>query len=383
MRVSSGLIRLPVLGAILALAGCGGGGTASPPEYPATDTEVAQPIEQTSTGTGQEPMQPTEPPAPPVQVVAADHTPIEGRTPTVRIQAPRNNQTIRTGDVNLRLQVRNWELGPEPGNHVHVIVDNEPYIAVRDVRRPINLNALVRDNLGHELEPGTHVVRVFPSRPHHESVKDPGAFATVTFNYQQATEGFELDAAAPLLTFSRPKGCNPAGERILLDFFVTNVDALAAGGTRVHYAIDNRVQGDIVEWKPHYIENLQPGEHQIRLSLVDGDGQPIAGMFNDTTRQFTVQAQCPEAHHAEPAEAEHGAQGAGGRAGAPGQQRTETGRAGAPGQTGNTPGQQQAPGQQPQAPAQGQGAGQQQAPGQQGAQPGRGQGRQQAPGQQQ
>src|SRR5262249_13528691 len=159
---------------------------------------------------------------------------------------------IASGPVNVRVTLRNWVLAADPGNHVHFIVDNEPYIAVRDVSHPVDLAALVHDNLGHDLAPGTHVLRIFPSRGQHESVKDAHAFASVTFVYGQPTAGFTFDAHAPLLTYSRPKGCNVSGSRVLLDFFLTNVPALAADGTRVHYTIDGSTSGDIVVWQPHF-----------------------------------------------------------------------------------------------------------------------------------
>ncbi len=230
------------------------------------------------------------PPSGPVRVVAGERTPVEGGNPQVRILAPRNGQRLASGPVSLRLQVRNWELQPEPGQHVHVIVDNEPYIAVRDVRQPLNLSELVQRELGHELAEGTHVVRVFPSRAHHESIKTQGAFATVMFHYVSPTPNFTFDARAPLLTYSRPKGCNPVGERILLDFFVSNVE-LAADGARVHYEI-GRARGDITSWVPHYIEGLRAGAHSVHLTLVGADGTPIAGPFNDTTREIRVAQSC-------------------------------------------------------------------------------------------
>jgi hypothetical protein len=231
-----------------------------------------------------------EPSPAPIRLVAGEHTPIEGASPTLRILAPRNGARLASGPVSLRLQLRNWPLAPDPGQHVHVILDNEPYIAVRDVSRPLDLSALVQENLHHEIAPGTHVVRVFPSRAHHESVKSAAAFASVVFHVGEPTEGSTFDPAAPLLTFSRPKGCNPSGERVLLDFFLTNVDL--ASGMRVHYQID-RIQGDITDWVPHWIENLRDGEHSVRLTLVDGNGQPVPGPFNDTTRTFQVAAACP------------------------------------------------------------------------------------------
>lgn len=231
-------------------------------------------------------------PSPPVRVIAGASSPIEGATPTVRITAPRNNQRIARGDVMLRVQVQSWELEPEPGRHVHVIVDDEPYIAVRDVSQPINLSELVQESLGHPLAEGTHVVRVFPSRGHHESVKQAGAFASVVFHVGQPTEGFTFDERAPLLTYSRPKDCNPADERILLDFFLSNVE-LAEDGNRVRYDIDaGAVTGDITTWVPHWIENLPVGEHTVQLTLVNAQGEPLPGPFNDTTRTIQVSERC-------------------------------------------------------------------------------------------
>ncbi|HEY8432336.1 MAG TPA: hypothetical protein VIL20_28380 [Sandaracinaceae bacterium] len=278
------------LGALCLAAGCGG--TDQQPEMPdpsvvdrsADDMGLpeAEPEPETAGGEGA--------PAAPVRVVAGERTPIEGAAPTIRITAPRNGQRIARGDVMLRLTLRNWPLEPEPGRHVHVIVDNEPYIAVRDVSQPINLNQLVQQNLGHELAQGTHVVRVFPSRGHHESVKTDGAFAVVVFHYGAPTEGFSFDPSAPLLTYSRPKGCNPAGERVLLDFYLSNVE-LSRDGHRVRYEIDGE-GGEITEWVPHWIENLPIGEHTIRLTLVDAQGQGVPGPFNDTTRTITIAESC-------------------------------------------------------------------------------------------
>ena len=232
----------------------------------------------------------SEPPTAPVQVVAGESTPIEGGDPQLTILAPRNDQVV-AGDVTLRIRLRNWDLQPAPGSHVHVIVDNEPYIAVRDVSGPINLTELVHNELGHDLAAGTHVVRVFPSRGHHESVKRPGAFAVVVFHAGTRTAGFSFDAHAPLLTYSRPKGCNVSGERILLDFYVSNTQ-LSDSGSHVHYSIDDAIEGDITNWVPHWIEGLPSQQHTLHLTLTNAAGEPIPGPFNDTTRTFTVAASC-------------------------------------------------------------------------------------------
>jgi hypothetical protein len=283
------------LGALVAMLMVGCGGSAPRPEpSPARETTAEsergdeRPVRPAPVEV--EPAPPPPPPAP--TVVAGESTPIEGAMPTLRITAPRDGATVRTGDVTVRITLRNWELASPEGPHVHLVLDDEPYIAIRDTSAPIRLNELVQAELGHELAEGTHVLRMFPSRGHHESVKDEGAFATVTFHYRHATEGFAFDASAPLLTYSRPKGCNPLGERVLLDFFVTNT-TLAADGPRVRWSLDG-ASGEMTSWAPHWIENLGAGSHELRLTLVGADGSPLAGPFNDTAHTFTVAEACPE-----------------------------------------------------------------------------------------
>lgn len=294
------VIGSAVISTLALFAACGGSsGGSAPPEYPPTPNgETTVTVEHDDTPPVPPPDQP--PPPPPVQVVAGENTPIEGTLPSLQIQAPRNMAKIARAPVSVRANLRNWSLAPDPGNHVHFIVDNEPYIAVRDLSHPVDLAALVHDNLGHDLAPGTHVLRMFPSRPQHESVKDVHAFAVVQFVYQTPTDGFTFDAHAPMLTYSRPKGCNVSGSRVLLDFFLANVPALSADGFRVHYTIDGSTTGDIASWVPHFIENLPDGEHTVQLTLLGADGNPVAGPFNDTTRTITVAAECPNPHASMP-----------------------------------------------------------------------------------
>lgn len=276
------------------LVACGGE-PPPPPAYPpppeeATQVEVVPP-EEPSEATEPAEEAAAEPGSPPVQVVPAERTPLqEGEKPSLRILAPRNGQRLRPGKLMVRLRVRGWELQPAPGRHVHLILDNEPYWAIRDASKPIDLLALLKER-GKELSEGTHVLRAFPSRHNHESVKEGTPFALVVFHYGKKSEDFAFDPQAPLLTYSRPKGCYPPAERILLDFYVGNAE-LGEGKHRVRYAIDGEVQGEIAQWTPHYIEHLFEGEHTVRLTLIGPDGQPVAGPFNDTERTIRVAQDC-------------------------------------------------------------------------------------------
>jgi hypothetical protein len=292
MRRHLAKFELLTLASALACAACGASTQAAPPAArPAENGEATVEVVRVD----EPPMAEPEPSGPPpITVIAGESSPIDGPMASLLLLSPRPEQVITRGSVTVRATLSDWPLGADPGNHVHFVVDDEPYFAVRDLSGPVDLNTLVQTNLGHALSEGSHVLRIFPSRPHHESVKSGAAFQAVSFAYRTATPGFSFNPSAPLLTYSRPKGCNVLGQRVLLDFFVSNA-ALSAEGFKVRYAIDDTASGEITRWVPHFIENLPEGEHRIRLTLIGADGQPVAGPFNDTTRSFTVAASCAPA----------------------------------------------------------------------------------------
>ncbi len=216
-------------------------------------------------------------------VVVGTITPLPpGLNPRVAITAPRDNATIRTNRVEVRLRVTDWP-APQDGRHIHLILDNDPYQRVNDPSQPVVLENLTE---------GTHVLRAFPGWATHESVKRDGAFALSVFHVGHRTENFAFNRAAPLLTYSRPKGDYNGhdAEHVLLDFYVTNVpgSALSATGHRVRYAIDSSLTGEATAWVPHFIDHLPDGEHHIVLDLLGPDGQPVGGPFNHIDRVIRV-----------------------------------------------------------------------------------------------
>jgi hypothetical protein len=224
----------------------------------------------------------------PVSVTAGTPTPIpEGLHPRVTILAPRNNATVRTNRVEVRLQVRDWP-APQDGRHVHLILDDAPYQRIDNPSQPIPLENLAE---------GTHVLRAFPGWHTHESVKVDGAFAMAVFVVGHPTADFHFDPHAPLLTYSRPKGeYNGAdADRILLDFYVHNIpgNQLSANGFRVRYSIDGSTNGEATAWVPYWIEHLPDGSHTMTLDLLGADGQPAAGPFNHTQHTFSVNRSAP------------------------------------------------------------------------------------------
>lgn len=209
----------------------------------------------------------------------------------VTIVSPREGETLTDRNVSVTLDVKGFETGVQTegaaekgiansakGQHVHIIIDNGPYMACYDVTKPFPIG---------ELDPGTHVIQVFPSRSYHESVKTEGAFAMVTFHVEKATTS-PIVPGEPLLTYSRPKGeyGGDGARRIMVDFYLSNV-SLSEWGTHVRLTVDG-VEKKLTEWTPYYVEGLDAGEHTLKLELLDKDGEPVPGAFNTTERTITV-----------------------------------------------------------------------------------------------
>ncbi|MCA1589188.1 MAG: hypothetical protein LC734_02115 [Acidobacteria bacterium] len=221
------------------------------------------------------------------------------------------------------------------GNHIHVILDNQPYEAYYSLDQPFELR---------NVADGEHTLRVFASRPWHESYKNPETFQMVKFivrnggantnqpattgsgqqmsnvnsntnstakptpegKEMQSTTAGAVDAARPLLTYSRPKGeyKGADADAIMIDFWLTNArfmtDESAGAGrasdeylalpiVRVRYTVDGG--------EPQYIDNMYPiwlsgwtnGKHSLKLELVDQSGNVVDnGGYNSTTREITV-----------------------------------------------------------------------------------------------
>jgi hypothetical protein len=175
------------------------------------------------------------------------------------------------------------------GQHVHVIIDNEPYKA---------MYATEKFNVGHLAE-GAHTLRAFPSRSWHESVKVPAAFVAHTFYVGKKTADSTLIHQQPLLTYSRPKGEYKGDDanRILLDFFISDAE-LGTDKFKVVATIDGSHSDTLTEWAPYFIEGLADGEHTVKLQLLNPSGNPVPGAFNTTERTITVSrgAATPAAH---------------------------------------------------------------------------------------
>ncbi len=235
---------------------------------------------------------PPPPPPPPVSITAGTRRVVPAPTPRVRIVFPANGATVREDHVEVRLAVEHWRNVADAADHrhIHLILDDNPYIRVDD---PTHCGDVC--NLQH-LSEGTHVLRAFPGWDTHESVKTEGAFAMVVFHVGHTTD-IHFNPHAPLLTYSRPKGdyTGPDADNILLDWYLTNIPEHDIGehGFRVRPTIDGTALPELTSWVPYTIHNLQDGDHTIVLDLLDREGHPVPGPFNHAERHIGVHHNAP------------------------------------------------------------------------------------------
>jgi hypothetical protein len=214
--------------------------------------------------------------------------------PAIKIISPKPNEVVNGSDVPLKLELSGDLKGYHPhkdpatgmGNHIHVILDNNAYEAYYDINTPFTVP---------NLAPGQHTIRVFASRPWHESYKNKEAFQMVTFTVvnKQATASSRITVKGnkPLLTYSRPKGeyKGAAADPIMIDFWVANAKLKGQGGNfQVRCTVDGQTM-ILDSWEPIWLSGWTAGKHKIQLELLDGKGQVVDnGGYNNTTREITV-----------------------------------------------------------------------------------------------
>lgn len=255
--------------------------------------------------------------------------------PTLKIVSPAENATINGSTVEVKLDLGGDLKGYMPhkdpatqkGNHIHVILDNQPYEAYYELNQPFELR---------NVSEGKHTLRVFPSRPWHESYKNDGAFQMVTFSVKgggDATKptttntgqtmaspakspaakpenssssptpvregkdyapslGDNIDPKRALLTYSRPKGEYKGEEAdpIMIDFWLSNAKLVGDGGEyRVRYSVDGGEPKTLDKWEPIWLSGWISGKHRLLLELIDASGNVVDnGGYNSTSREITV-----------------------------------------------------------------------------------------------
>jgi hypothetical protein len=218
------------------------------------------------------------------------------KAPTIKITAPTANQVIpadKAGDFEVKLDLKGWEV-PANGNHVHVILDGRPYKRIDDAKAPIKLKDL---DPSYTVGEGEHVMVAFPSRSTHESVKPIGkAVPLAVVPFWVGKKGTATwKPTDPTFVYSRPKGANdgpPPPEGILVDWYLANAELgdgkFSLEATLTGPGLESGKKVTIKSWTPWRIKNVRDGKYTLHMKLLDKDGKPVPGAWNDTTREFTV-----------------------------------------------------------------------------------------------
>ena len=196
------------------------------------------------------------------------------------------------GTMSFSFATSNYELGAQTadavdrgcansgkGQHIHFILNNQPY------------KAHYTGDVVEEVPEGSNTLLAFLSRSYHESVKiGPAAVLTTVVN-GDAGDGPAVDIENDqILFYSRPKGSYKSsdGDKVLLDFYLHNCSL--GDGHRVRATI-NGESHYLNEWAAYFIEGLGVGTHTVRLELVDANGDPVPGAYNDSgDREFSITA---------------------------------------------------------------------------------------------
>jgi hypothetical protein len=230
--------------------------------------------------------------------------------PVLKIVEPAPGATVKGFLVSVKLtlsgDLKGYQTGLNQtgtGNHINVILDNQPYEAYYQLNQPFELR---------NVSAGRHILRVFAARPWQESYKNPEAFAMVAFTVvnaplekppagpqptpegknMAASQAGEIDLNKPLLTYSRPQGeyKDAEADAIMIDFWLSQAQLAGDGGAyRVRYAVDDKEPQFVDKWQPIWLTGWTAGEHKVKLELVDRDGQVVSnGDYNSIERKIMV-----------------------------------------------------------------------------------------------
>jgi hypothetical protein len=243
--------------------------------------------------------------------------------PVLTVESPKEGEVIESSTVKIKVKVggdlKGLKMGKDEsgmGNHVHVILDNQPYAAHYMWDEGFELR---------NVTDGVHTLRMFPSRPWHQSYKNEGAFKMIRFTVRNgkadetkpttdhkgntmadakspekkmegadvaASTAGDVDPSKPLLTYSRPKGeyKGADADAIMIDFWLSNAKLVGDGGEyRVRYTINGGEPKFIDKWAPIWITGWPDGANSVKLELVDKDGKLVEnGGYNSTTREIKI-----------------------------------------------------------------------------------------------
>jgi hypothetical protein len=201
--------------------------------------------------------------------------------------------------VSFNFNVKNYELkaqttdapdklcsNSKDGQHIHFILDNQPYSALYEPKKEMVLP-----------KNSEHFLVAFLSRSYHQSLKNKGAALLLHFKIDENGKYQKLETpTTPMITYSRPKGdyLGKDAENLLLDFYVWN--ATLGNDYKVKAQIKSEgldTTFTLTEWKSYFLKNMPMGKATIQLTLVDKDGNKINSTETEVSRDINLAAEEP------------------------------------------------------------------------------------------
>ncbi len=278
MYIKTGIIAIA---SFLALTSCGGGEGAKT-ETDMVDEEPMETVNTEEMGSG-EMMEKDG-----IKVMAFTSSP-KFENASLKTKSPKMGDMLKAGKVVFDYEVQGYELGvatsdagtnglanSDKGQHIHAILNNEPYMAE------------YKPGFEKDLEPGRYILLSFLSRSYHESVKNPAAMDIIQFMVGD-TDAEPADLNAPHLFYSRPKGSYKGADakKLLLDFYLVNAD-LSADGYKVRATL-NGTEFMLTTWSAYVVEGLPMGDVDVKLELLDANGNSVKSPFNPAERTVTLE----------------------------------------------------------------------------------------------
>ncbi|MBF6656932.1 hypothetical protein ACSLMH_05650 [Flavobacterium columnare] len=198
--------------------------------------------------------------------------------------------TYRGGEFNFSLN--NYQLGvstPDQaivnlpfspmGQHLHLIVDDAPYVGVAS--NPFKYN----------LTDGEHSIVIAAGRSYHEIYKNPEAIITVKSTIKNGEEIARINSTNQSDIFaSRPRGSYSTtdAKRILIDYILTEASKINVDSKKYTVRITLDQTPFLNEkWVPKVLEGLsRTGTHKLILDLYDLENRKIVSTKKS---EFTIQ----------------------------------------------------------------------------------------------
>ncbi|MCM1982461.1 hypothetical protein [Lyngbya confervoides] len=213
--------------------------------------------------------------------------------PQISVSFPHQNEQVNRQDVAVQFDLKGLDLFKDPtlnlGPHLVVWLDGCFLKEIYRLDTPLQLE---------DLKPGNHILQMAVAYPWHESFRNPGAHALVSFSVWTETQANQVKDHQPVLRVSPLFG--DATEPLLLDLRVDRPgETPDQSWVEETFPVRVTLNGTsfiATELGPIYLSGLREGDNWLKVELLDAQGQELISPYPEQTFSFTYapsQSQTP------------------------------------------------------------------------------------------